>query len=1341
MAQVGPSDHDRPLPHNDGSETPVENPRDAEPATQTALSSAESSLPTSKPSPAKKDEGVATETSDMGDHTIDSAQNPSVATGPSPVDIEKTLLPAPPSSSDIPPPPPPPPMPLPPPNPPTSPFSSRRSITLKKSAAAVKASNPTTMASAQPSLDNDLKTKSNTSLESTDNPTAPPDSNLDILVTQTSKTLPNPTHDSVVQSADPSPDPNNNDPVQSKPAVTGPFVTEGSKSSPPEDAASHEESLATEEPNSSMLPARQPAPIDDVDKLPSVTRRPTDSSKKRKAPDGDSSETDGPDDDSPRPLKRRSTGTPSDLYPAFQGNPGTDTSDHATVKEEPLNTDMEDAHGNLSEAAKTEESLAPSESPTKDKLPSPESVPESEKETVHSLSKPAVENIQDESGGITVGGASAEESSYVEVNSDGSPKEALTKYVLPPERPLPKNLPKVAKNRPENARVFIGNLASEYTDIFEIIKVFHKYGTLIEEPVLRRSFGFVQYSSAEAAKAAVDGEQGRMIGGIGIDLSIADNREVRKGTHIMNNTPFQHPRLGTSASNRGSRREREGSSTFTSRKRRRSASPQGPPRKGGVHPPQFRRQRPEPRNGIYLRILCMSPTAKAYARHCENTFSNMTGLRADVLHIIAAGLGEALGRAMRDSIPYVMVVASKDVEDGTCTIRTLEKTGYEKSGRGNGVIPLREAVEVCLIERGILMPNSASQNMAGNAMGSSGHGLGGHRGGGPGGQMYMGRGAAPGTAQWLQGAGVVGEPGEMKPSWMNDSRGPHVPNVRMPGIPGGGMGMGGMGVGGSGNSGMVSGGVQGGYGRMDSGRAMGYGQGGLGMNPNVGPIGLGGPNVQEMVGSNVRNDAYDGANAMGIPFGSAMGSAGMDYGRNLGAVPFSMGIGSGAQGGAGYGERYGGHGGNARPGGYGGNRESEYDPASVNGPMRNGGYGDWGRDQGDMGGGDMYGAGAIMQGAAANRGPDVGMYGMGMGGQGYRSSGGGYGAGVGPRYENNGGASQMDNNQGGGMYAGGMGGEMGNVPGYDSRRMYGYEGYDNSMGGYRGNDMGMGQGRLDQTQVQRQDAQRYTSGQPGSGALAHGQLGMYGDPSGRYEAMGGMDMYANREGAGGNTNTGLPGSGYIGGRNNDTRRMGGRNGGANGGASAGSGGGGTVDIDNLKLSNLINAFTQKQQAQGHGPQTHQRQAQTHAHGGRLGQQTNDHQVQAHEGEFRRGRDTTAVGSGTSAGMGASAGTRLMPGGVSQILANPAVQQALQNIGGAGRVAAGFNASGMPAGMWQRQQQQQSQQTQQPQQHQQQTTTIRGPGSARAQRPGVSNPSGPHRESQLGHMAPNQGYYR
>lgn len=82
--------------------------------------------------------------------------------------------------------------------------------------------------------------------------------------------------------------------------------------------------------------------------------------------------------------------------------------------------------------------------------------------------------------------------------------------------------------------------------------------------------------------------------------------------------------------------------------------------------------------------------AKTCAGHCKTTSRSGTGSRAAVQFIMAASLEDAFGRAMRDQIPYVIVFASKDVEDGTCTFRALKKTGHKILGNSNGVIPLCE---------------------------------------------------------------------------------------------------------------------------------------------------------------------------------------------------------------------------------------------------------------------------------------------------------------------------------------------------------------------------------------------------------------------------------------------------------------------------------------------------------------------------------------------------------------------------------------------------------------------------------------------------------------------------
>eukprot|EP00961_Rhodomonas_salina_P013130 176362-Rhodomonas_salina.2 len=96
---------------------------------------------------------------------------------------------------------------------------------------------------------------------------------------------------------------------------------------------------------------------------------------------------------------------------------------------------------------------------------------------------------------------------------------------------LPSSLPcsrgACCRQYPPKCRVFIGNLATEKTNVDEIAGIFAKYGRLAEKPVLLRSFGFVQYDDPRAAQRAIDAENGMMLGGLKTELSLADNRPIR----------------------------------------------------------------------------------------------------------------------------------------------------------------------------------------------------------------------------------------------------------------------------------------------------------------------------------------------------------------------------------------------------------------------------------------------------------------------------------------------------------------------------------------------------------------------------------------------------------------------------------------------------------------------------------------------------------------------------------------------------------------------------------------------------------------------------------------------
>jgi RNA recognition motif-containing protein len=72
---------------------------------------------------------------------------------------------------------------------------------------------------------------------------------------------------------------------------------------------------------------------------------------------------------------------------------------------------------------------------------------------------------------------------------------------------------------PLGSRLFLGRLATEKTDRNELASIFAKYGP-IHEISLKNTFGFIQFATAEACQAAILHEQGRVIGGLSVGMSL-----------------------------------------------------------------------------------------------------------------------------------------------------------------------------------------------------------------------------------------------------------------------------------------------------------------------------------------------------------------------------------------------------------------------------------------------------------------------------------------------------------------------------------------------------------------------------------------------------------------------------------------------------------------------------------------------------------------------------------------------------------------------------------------------------------------------------------------------------
>jgi hypothetical protein len=240
-----------------------------------------------------------------------------------------------------------------------------------------------------------------------------------------------------------------------------------------------------------------------------------------------------------------------------------------------------------------------------------------------------------------------------------------------------------------DARLFIGNLASESTSQVELLSIFSKYGNIIEQPLMLRSYAFIQYEHPESTQLAIRYEQGRMIGGRHLDLSVASGRRGSASGSTNNpNASDSHHYIGTgsgpegkrSLSNPGmNRRKRDASSIDT----------------GGSRPP--------PRPGApYVRILVIGTTSRPMAHAMQNVIRSL-GISADVAYIFSNHLGTALKEAYAQCVRYMIVVTSKDASRGACSLRTYEKTGYEHASGGN-IMPFHEALAIIFREERINLP-------------------------------------------------------------------------------------------------------------------------------------------------------------------------------------------------------------------------------------------------------------------------------------------------------------------------------------------------------------------------------------------------------------------------------------------------------------------------------------------------------------------------------------------------------------------------------------------------------------------------------------------------------------
>ncbi|XP_014916439.1 heterogeneous nuclear ribonucleoproteins C1/C2 isoform X2 [Poecilia latipinna] len=89
------------------------------------------------------------------------------------------------------------------------------------------------------------------------------------------------------------------------------------------------------------------------------------------------------------------------------------------------------------------------------------------------------------------------------------------------------------KNDPHslNSRVFIGNLNTLLVTKADVEAIFSKYGKIVGCSI-HKGYAFVQYSNERNAKAAVTGEDGRMIVGQVLDINLAGEPKPRRSKTV-----------------------------------------------------------------------------------------------------------------------------------------------------------------------------------------------------------------------------------------------------------------------------------------------------------------------------------------------------------------------------------------------------------------------------------------------------------------------------------------------------------------------------------------------------------------------------------------------------------------------------------------------------------------------------------------------------------------------------------------------------------------------------------------------------------------------------------------
>uniref|UniRef100_A0A4W4HLL0 RRM domain-containing protein n=2 Tax=Electrophorus electricus TaxID=8005 RepID=A0A4W4HLL0_ELEEL len=106
-----------------------------------------------------------------------------------------------------------------------------------------------------------------------------------------------------------------------------------------------------------------------------------------------------------------------------------------------------------------------------------------------------------------------------------------TDHSLTGKRPMASNVTNKTDPRSLNSRVFIGNLNTMLVTKADVEAIFSKYGKIVGCSV-HKGYAFVQYANERNARAAVSGEDGRMIVGQVLDINLAGEPKPHRSKTI-----------------------------------------------------------------------------------------------------------------------------------------------------------------------------------------------------------------------------------------------------------------------------------------------------------------------------------------------------------------------------------------------------------------------------------------------------------------------------------------------------------------------------------------------------------------------------------------------------------------------------------------------------------------------------------------------------------------------------------------------------------------------------------------------------------------------------------------